>query len=114
MGGPANRGLAIEKETLNEVRLSIQAGPEGQLLWTDTYYPGWSARPAPTAWRFSEPSRISRRFRIPSGSLTLVLRYQPALLRLGIKLAGAALMVMAIGSALAWLRPSKTMRLQAR
>jgi uncharacterized membrane protein YccC len=47
------------------------------------------------------------KLRIPSGSLTLVLRYQPAALRFGIKLAGAALMVMAIGSGLAWLRPGR-------
>ena len=104
---PADRGLAIEKETLNQIHLSIQAGPESDLLWTDTYYPGWSA------WAGSDRLAIQRtgpffsKLRIPSGALTLVLRYEPAPLRFGIKLACAALMVIVIGSAVVWFRPKK-------
>ena len=105
---PANRGLTIEKETLNELRLSIQAGPEADLLWTDTYYPGWTAQAGPDRLAIQRTQPYFSKIRIPSGSLTLVLRYQPATLRFGLTLAGAALMVMAIVSGVVWLRHGKT------
>ena len=109
--GPSDRGLAVEAETLNHIRLSIQAGPESDLLWTDTYYPGWSAWAGPRRLAIQRTGPFFSRLRIPSGALTLVLRYEPAPLRLGIKLAGAALMVLVIGSAVARFRPQKTVLL---
>jgi hypothetical protein len=105
---PADRGLAIEQETLNELRLSIQPGPEADLLWTDTYYPGWSAWAGPDRLAIRRTDPYFSKIRVPSGALTLVLRYEPAPLRLGLELACAALVVMAIGSAWVWLRRGKT------
>jgi hypothetical protein len=100
--GPVNRALAIESETLNQIRLSIQAGPEADLLWTDTYYPGWSAQVGPRRLQIQPTSRFASRIRVPAGALTLRLHYEPAPLRLGLKLACAALAILAVASGVVW------------
>lgn len=38
------RNVSITAETLNSLTLSIAPGPAGDLLRTDTFYPGWSAQ----------------------------------------------------------------------
>jgi hypothetical protein len=105
---PANRGFRIEKETLNTIRLLIESGPEADLLWTDTYYPGWTAgvKSGKVALQASEP--IFSKISVPSGQQTLVLHYEPTFLRLGITLAGAALALLGIISAVLWFRGPKS------
>jgi hypothetical protein len=101
---PANRGFRIENETLNTIRLSIESGPESDLLWTDTYYPGWTAslKSGKVTLQATEP--FFSKIRVPSGPQTLVLHYEPTYLRPGITLACVALALMGILPALLWFR----------
>lgn len=73
------RALRVELVSLNEQRVTLDPGPAGTLLWTDTAYPGWRAeldgRPVPV--RPAEP--CFSRLEIPAGAepAVLSLRYRP-------------------------------------
>ncbi len=101
---PSARTLKITKESLNEICLSFGAGDEAELLRTDTYYPGWSARigSAKVAIRRTDP--FFSKLRIPPGNQQLVLRYEPVYLRPGIASGGVALGVMGVLSAVVWFK----------
>ncbi len=49
--GAAPRAFRVEMVSLNEQRVTLEPGPAGTLLWTDTAYPGWrtelDGRPVP-------------------------------------------------------------------
>jgi len=72
-----NRDVVIAGETLNSIRLRIPPGAAGELVRTDTYYPGW---------RVDSPVSITQRqnsdgflaFSIPPEATELVLRYEPS------------------------------------
>jgi hypothetical protein len=71
------REVSIVEETPNSIHLRIGAGPSGDLVRTDTYYPGWHAE--------KPPSIVQRRtaqgflaFAIPAEATDLVLRYRPS------------------------------------
>ena len=74
---PGARGIHIDRESLNEIRLSFDPGTAAELLWTDTYYPGWSPRIGQdrVAIRRAEPFYSS--LLIPAGAQSLVLDYRP-------------------------------------
>ena len=40
----AHRTVAITSETMNALTVSIEPGPADQLIRTDTFYPGWTAK----------------------------------------------------------------------
>lgn len=86
---PSERQVQVEQSSLNEIRLSFGPGPEAPLLWTDTRYPGWTAtrdgKPLPL-----EPQSPSfTRLQIPPGPGSVLLRYRPRFLPLGLVLAFA-------------------------
>jgi hypothetical protein len=89
------RDVSIVTETANSIRLRIGAGPAGELIRTDTYYPGW---------RVEAPSSIGQRrnadgflsFSIPADPIELVLRYQPSY-HVPAKLASLAALLAIVG-----------------
>ncbi len=78
-----DRAFQIEENGLNEIRLHFAPGVAGTLWWTDTYYPGWTAK--------ADGRIVSLSFLAPCFSTVviapethlLVLHYQPTGLRLG-------------------------------
>jgi uncharacterized membrane protein YfhO len=101
---PSARTLKITKESLNEICLSFGAGDEAELLRTDTYYPGWSARIGSAKVAIQRTDPFFSKLRIPPGNQQLVLRYEPVYLRLGIASGGVALGVMGVLSAVVWFK----------
>jgi hypothetical protein len=71
------RDVSIVKETPNSIRLRIEAGPPGDLVRTDTYYPGWHAEnPRTITQRRNAQGFLA--FSIPAEATDLVLRYRPS------------------------------------
>ncbi len=84
---PSERTITIEQEMLNTIRLTIGSGAAGTLLWTDTYYPGWTATiDGIRGGRQFEPPCFSK-IEIPGGVRSLVFHYQPTFLKAGIGVA---------------------------
>jgi len=72
-----NRSVVIAGETLNTVRLRIAAGAAGELVRTDTYYPGWHVEsPASVTQHRNGDGFLA--FSIPPTATHLVLRYEPS------------------------------------
>ena len=71
------RGVAIVGETLHSIRLRIEPGAAGELVRTDTYYPGWHvASPASVTQRRNGDGFLA--FSIPPEATDLVLQYEPS------------------------------------
>ncbi len=100
----AHRNLRIEKETLTQIRLAIEPGEAAELLWTDTYYPGWSARAGSENIPIERVEPCFSKIKVPAAARTLVLRYEPTYLRPGMILAGGAAALLAIVPAIRRLR----------
>jgi len=102
--GPLQRRFTVEDLTLCQMRLKFEPGPSGTLLWTDTFYPGWTARAdgAPVAIKKHPPcfSTVA----VPENATELVLRFRPRLLGLSMALAGAGWAALAFVAILARFR----------
>jgi hypothetical protein len=81
--GRGRRPFTVEQEGLNTIRLTLQPGEAGTLLWSDTYYPGWKAigDGTPLALRPVEP--CFTRLEVPASVRTIVLHYEPRFLPAG-------------------------------
>jgi hypothetical protein len=76
-----HRAVSIVGETPNSIHLRIEAGTAGELVRTDTYYPGWHAqKPASIAQRRNADGFLA--FSIPPESTDLILRYRPSYFRI--------------------------------
>ncbi|HEY6169528.1 MAG TPA: hypothetical protein VI454_15915 [Verrucomicrobiae bacterium] len=105
-GGPARfrwvppvvREVKVVSETLSSLTLRIGPGTAGELLRTDTYFPGWRVVDAPlgTTLQFAPPcfSRLS----IPAGAAEVRLVFEPRWWRAGISV-GAVTLVLVLLSA---------------
>lgn len=71
------RPLFITRETPNSIHLHIDAGEPGELVRTDTYYPGWRVQ-SPNSVVQSRNEDGFFCFKIPSEAIDLVLRYEPS------------------------------------
>jgi hypothetical protein len=101
-----NRDIIIAGETLNSVRLRIAAGPAGELVRTDTYYPGWRVdSPASVTQRQNSDGFLA--FSIPPTATDLVLRYEPSWSNLTRPLSLAALAVTGLLLASSAWRPAR-------
>jgi hypothetical protein len=86
------RDVIIAGETLNTVRLRIAAGTAGDLVRTDTYYPGWRVdSPASVAQHRNSDGFLA--FSIPPTATELALRYEPSYSNLTKPLSIAALAI---------------------
>jgi hypothetical protein len=71
------RDVKIIKETANSIRLHIEAGPAGELVRTDSYYPGWRVDSPRTLKKGRNPDGFLT-LSIPGESMDLTLRYVPS------------------------------------
>jgi uncharacterized membrane protein YfhO len=91
---------------LDSVTLRVTAACPGLLVLTDTYFPGWQAtvdgRGAPVV----ATDLALRGVPVPAGTSTVVFRFRPAPLRLGVLLALlAAIGIIVLGVLHRWLWP---------
>jgi len=87
-----DRSVTITRETLNSIELKIAAGPPGELVRTDTYYPGWRAeRPEGIAQQRNSDGFWA--FSIPAAATDLILRYRPSYFRTTAVISIAALAI---------------------
>ena len=97
--GPAQRRFTVEDLTLCQMKLKFDSGPAGTLLWTDTFYPGWTARANGALVPIERHPPCFSTIAVAENTSEIVLRFQPRLLPLGMVLAaagGAALAFVAI------------------
>ena len=74
--GEASRRITIAKETFNSVWLDLEPGPAGEILRTDSYYPGWSVV---TPGVNPVPGKMQC-FSVPAGVNQVQFRYRPRFL----------------------------------
>ena len=83
--------VRFESDGLDRIVLAVEGGSGGELILTDSFYPGWRA------WVDGEPVSIRRAdeaFRgvpVPPGTHTVEFRYEPASFRVGLFLSLLAL-----------------------
>ncbi len=101
---PNARQFRVEDLGLCKSRLIFEPGSGAELLWTDTYYPGWRA------WIDGRPARLVKRepcfsvVEVPASARELVLQYRPAYLSAGLGLASGAALVLALLGVKGWRR----------
>ncbi len=88
---PSPRPFEVVEDGLNTVRLRFAPSTAGELIWTDTEFPGW--HPTMNAKRVTltpTPPCFSK-IAIPPDGGELALNYRPRFLTLGLALAGLGL-----------------------
>jgi hypothetical protein len=95
--GATMRQVEIAAETLNTITLTIGPGPAGELIRTDTHYPGWRvSAETPGATLRAEPPCFAR-LSVPAGMTRLKLVYEPRWLRPGIWIAaGGGILILGL------------------
>ncbi len=89
--GTSPRPFEVVEDGLNTVRLRFAPGAAGELVWTDTQFPGWHATMnAKQAILTPIPPCFSK-IAVPPDGGELVLNYRPRFLTLGLALAGLGL-----------------------
>ncbi len=91
--GDTARPVRISSETLNSMTLSFPPGGAGELLRTDTFFPGWVAVASNGQACAVRRQGVMSVISIPAGADSLVLRYSPAWL-------GACMVALAAGAVL--------------
>jgi len=87
------REIHVERETMNTLVLKLGAGPEAELIRTDTFFPGWTATVDGKEFPAEHADPFFSKIKIPAGAQTLTLHYTPTLLHRGIILAGISLLL---------------------
>ena len=77
------RAFTVEQLSVNRLRLSVAPGAAATLLWTDTFYPGWRAESDGQKIGVTLQEPCFSLLKIPAGSRTVDLRYEPRFLPLG-------------------------------
>ena len=81
------RKFQVEDIGMNTIRVTFQPGDgPAQLLWTDTWYPGWQASVDGQPVLLEKVEPTFSRVEIASAARTLVLHFEPRFLPLGKKL----------------------------
>ena len=78
------RQFTAEEKGLRTIALTFAPGPEATLLWTDTFYPGWTARFGTDRLRIERATPCFSKIRIPSGGGQLLLHFRPRFLRVSL------------------------------
>jgi hypothetical protein len=85
-------------EDLNSLAIDLWSEREALLVVTDAWYPGWRATVNGRATPVAEVNAFQRGVRVPAGNSSVVMRYEPATVRVGIIVSLAALIAV-----VAWL-----------
>jgi hypothetical protein len=88
--GPGERSVSIIEETLNTVTLAISPGPAGELIRTDTFYPGWRVSDGRAGVSLAFEPPCFARLRVPAEVTRIRLAYEPRWWRAGISVAALA------------------------
>ena len=75
--GPGERSVSIAEETLNTITLAIGPGPPGELIRTDTYYPGWRVDRGNADVILTFEAPCFARLRVPAEVTRVRLVYEP-------------------------------------
>ncbi|MGD0999387.1 MAG: YfhO family protein [Candidatus Brocadiia bacterium] len=89
----------------NSLAIELWSGREALLVVTDAWYPGWRATVNVRAAPIAEVNAFQRGVRVPAGNSSVVMRYDPWTLRIGILVSLAALVAVAAWLALNRSRP---------
>jgi hypothetical protein len=84
---------AIERYGLHEVDVRVDSPGEVYLVLSDSYYPGWRAFVDGTEQRLLRGDVLFRAVQVPAGQHSVVFRFEPVSLRLGLALSACALVV---------------------
>ena len=91
------RRVSLREESLNRVVLDVSAGPAGQLIRTDRYYPGWEVL-SPASVQSTIVDRVFLRMQVPAERTTIVLQYKPRFMGWTLCVAGfSAVVLFALG-----------------
>ena len=71
--GEPLRHIKIASETFNSISIAFEPGPAGQIIRTDSYYPGWSASDEAIK---SVPGQLQT-YSVPAGIGQIEFRYRP-------------------------------------
>ena len=74
------RAFTVEQLSVNRLRLNVAPGAAATLLWTDTFYPGWRAETDGQKIEVTLQEPCFSLLKIPAGSRTVNLRYEPRFL----------------------------------
>lgn len=96
--GPASAGPGAHSVTMTgyepeTVSLQVETDEPGLLLLTDAAYPGWQATLDGEPALIYQADGLFRGVMVPAGSHEITFRYEPASLRWGAAISGAALLV---------------------
>lgn len=86
---PNSREVSILAETLTTITLAIAPGPPGDLLRTDTYFPGWRVV-APDAIQLKPVPPCFAEMHVPAEVTRLTLKYEPRWWRAGLGVAAGS------------------------
>jgi hypothetical protein len=101
VGSEARGSARIEGEIPTRITLSVEMDEPGLVVLADLWDPGWQASLEDVPVPILRTNHVLRGVQVPAGRSTLVFRYQPASLRWGFGLSGAALAGLLVWSALA-------------
>jgi hypothetical protein len=90
---PVQRPFTVQDQGLNRVRVEFSDGPSAELIWTDTWFPGWRATVNGTAVPLRKEPPCFSSVSIAPGRVALVLEYRPRLLHAAICISVAAMIV---------------------
>lgn len=105
--GTPGRTFTVEDIGLNEVRLHLNPGPAGEILWTDTRYPGWQVtldgKPTPL---LPSPPNFSK-FAVAADTREVRFHFTPRFLKAGLVAAAVGALVLAGVSWVGRQRPAR-------
>lgn len=96
------RDFTVEQLSVNRLRLSVAPGAEGTMLWADTFYPGWLAESDGQKIEVTFQEPCFSLLKIPAGSRTVNLRYEPRFLPHGKIIALLGLFALVVMAWAAW------------
>jgi hypothetical protein len=101
------RTVSITNESLTRLELAVSSGPAADLIRTDSYYPGWRIESDGTGAQMSFEPPCFFRIHIPAETRRLTLVYEPRWLRPGLWIAGGAVVIFGVLTAVLAARGTK-------
>lgn len=80
----------------NRLMIEVVSASAGLLVVSDSYFPGWRATVNGEKTPIHQVNRALRGLRVPAGKSTVIMRYRPLSLRIGVIVSLAALIVMCV------------------